>query len=104
MLSPLIYNKYEYKLNDDLINFLNNHINKIIIDDKKLDYNRIIQFMIRIYQARHCVDPQNYNQQIEHLENMKSIEYKKYIEAYNRYLDFHRNHYLPNKTSLLIKI
>ena len=47
MLTQLKDGNIEIKLNDDLIKFLNNHINQIFINLNKIEYNKIIDIIIK---------------------------------------------------------
>lgn len=94
MLSPLNYDKIELKLNDDLIKFLNNHINKIIINNNKIEYNKIIELIIKLYKKElefnRTIDihVKNHHKAMEELDNLNEREYNNYVRAVNRYKQF----------------
>jgi len=102
MLTPF----NEIILSDNLIEFLNNHINSVISDDKKLDYDKTMKFLIKIYEKdikmkkiiESYVD--RYNQRIQELDNLKDVKYNELEEVQNNYIEFHKNYYLPHKTNL----
>lgn len=82
MLSPLTYDNFEFKLNADLIRFLDKYINEIIIIIKKnLDSNRIIDLIIRLHEKEIkynnllMIQTNNYNEQINYLDKEKDKEY-----------------------------
>jgi len=94
MLTPINNGKIEFKLNEDLIKFLNKRINDIITDNIKLDFNRIINLIIKLHQTEVYyeetlkIQVENHNKQIKFLNEMKDLEHKKYVEAYDRYNNF----------------
>lgn len=47
MLTPINDGKIAFKLSEDLIKFLNYHINDIITDNNNLDFNRTINLIIK---------------------------------------------------------
>jgi hypothetical protein len=93
LLPPLNYENVELKLNEDLIKFLNNHINQIIINNKKIEYNKIIELIIKLHGKevefnniiKYHVD--NHTQQIDTLDKLREVEHNKLVEANNKLVE-----------------
>jgi len=98
MLKPIIDGKIEYKLNEDLIKTLNNHITDILTDKKKLDINLTKILIINLHQIEMYYKEtlqthiDLYNQQIKFLKDMYDIEYKNYVNAVNRFNNFNKKY------------
>jgi hypothetical protein len=93
MLPTLYYGKVELKINEDIINFLNKHIIQIIINNDKIDYNRIINLIFKLHEKEVKFNQildihiKNHNQAMIELKKLKEIEHNKVVEANNKLME-----------------